>query len=332
MGLLTGSGSAAFKSIDRTNFTATAAQTTFTVTQGYSVGDVDVFLNGVKLFEGDDYYAINGSTVVLTSGAAAGDSVQVVSYNQFSVSNTYTKTEADNKYMVATGQTPMTSYLRTPNYGISSWSDSASASLEASVGAGESGVGVKAIGRSVTTNGGNIHYTSDTRGSGGSHKFFGWNGSLSVPYGGFDSAGRWSAPQQPAFYAYQGSVGSSTTAGTIIFTSTRINVGSCYNTSTGRFTAPVAGNYMFFGHVLHRGNSTTGNLELSFYKNGSNINSRGMAYSVASQSSGHIPVQTMVIIPLAVNDYVQLATTVVAAGSDMYLADNLAHFSGYLLG
>ena len=89
---------------------------------------------------------------------------------------------------------------------------------------------------------------------------------------------------------------------------------------------------MFFGHALHRGNGTSSNVELTFYKNGSNINTRGMSYSVASQTSGHLPVQTTVIIPLIANDYVQFGASVIGSGSDIYLADNLAHFSGYLLG
>lgn len=163
MGLLSGNGLGAYKSVDRTNFVSTASQTTFTLTQGYTVGDIDVYLNGVKLIDGEDYNAINGTTVVLLVGASLNDTLSVISYNQFNVANTFTKSECDARYMVSSGTTPMTSYLRAPNYGVSSWSDSASASLEASVGAGESGVGVKAIGRSVTTNGGSIHHVTDSR-------------------------------------------------------------------------------------------------------------------------------------------------------------------------
>jgi hypothetical protein len=333
MGLLaSGRNPAAYKSVDRTNFTATAGQTTFTLSQGYSVGDTEVYLNGVKLLEADDYFATNGLTVVLSSGASVGDSLQVVSYNQFTAANTYTKSEADTRYMVATGQTPMSSYLRTPNYGISSWSDTANASLEASVGAGTSGVGIKAWGRSVPTSGGELTYITDTRGASGQHIWYGYNGTSITQFMKIDTAGRLNIPNQPCFYAYQGLAGTTTSTGTLTFTSTRINVGSGYNTSNGRFTAPVSGNYMFTGHVLHRGNGTAGNLELTFYKNGSNINSRGMAYSVASQTSGHIPVHTTALIPLAAGDYVQLGLYAVSSGSDGYLADNLAHFSGYLIG
>ena len=62
----------------RTSFTATAGQTTFTV--GYTVGFVQVFLNGV-LLNGTDYTASNGTTIVLATGAALNDIVEVIAYN-----------------------------------------------------------------------------------------------------------------------------------------------------------------------------------------------------------------------------------------------------------
>ena len=60
-----------------TDFTATAGQTTFTVT--YTVGLVEVFRNGVKLAQAD-YTASNGTTIVLASGCVAGDVVEVVAF------------------------------------------------------------------------------------------------------------------------------------------------------------------------------------------------------------------------------------------------------------
>ena len=60
-------------------FTATAAQTTFTVTGGYSVGLVDVFINGVKLAAAD-FTATNGTTVVLGTGTGVGNIVEIVKY------------------------------------------------------------------------------------------------------------------------------------------------------------------------------------------------------------------------------------------------------------
>ena len=74
----------------RETFTATASQTTFN-TAGYTPGFVDVWLNGVKLVNGDDFTATNGSDVVLTVGAASGDTVEVLSFSTFEVnSQTFT--------------------------------------------------------------------------------------------------------------------------------------------------------------------------------------------------------------------------------------------------
>ena len=68
-----------------TEFTATAGQTTFSV-PSYTVGFIDVYRNGVMLGSAD-YTASNGLTVVLASGATAGDLVEVISMQVSSVLN-----------------------------------------------------------------------------------------------------------------------------------------------------------------------------------------------------------------------------------------------------
>jgi hypothetical protein len=60
-----------------TDFTATASQTTFTVT--YVVGLVEVYRNGVKLAIAD-YTASNGTTIVLATGANVGDVIEVIAF------------------------------------------------------------------------------------------------------------------------------------------------------------------------------------------------------------------------------------------------------------
>lgn len=82
-----------------TSFTATSDQATFTPQGGYTLGYVDVYLNGVKLVLGDDYIASNGTTVVLVSGASVGDSVEVVAFIPRGLSDGYTKLEADNRFL-----------------------------------------------------------------------------------------------------------------------------------------------------------------------------------------------------------------------------------------
>ncbi len=68
-----------------TNITATASQTTFSIVGGYQTGYVDVFLSGVLLVPSTDYTATDGLTVVLTSGAAASDAFQALSYQPVSL-------------------------------------------------------------------------------------------------------------------------------------------------------------------------------------------------------------------------------------------------------
>ena len=63
----------------RQTFTATSGQTSF-ATAGFTAGFVDVYMNGVRLVDGTDFTATNGSDVVLTSGAATGDIIDVLMF------------------------------------------------------------------------------------------------------------------------------------------------------------------------------------------------------------------------------------------------------------
>lgn len=67
----------------RDAFTCTAGQTSF-ATSGYTPSFLDVYLNGIKLAAAD-YTASNGSDVVLASGAATGDILEIVAYTSFEV-------------------------------------------------------------------------------------------------------------------------------------------------------------------------------------------------------------------------------------------------------
>jgi len=67
--------------------TATAGQTSFTGLT-YSPNRVHVFQNGVRLVDGTDYTATDGTSLTLTVGAAVNDQVVVVSYSGFQTSDT----------------------------------------------------------------------------------------------------------------------------------------------------------------------------------------------------------------------------------------------------
>ena len=92
----------------QTEFTATAGQTTFSV-PSYTVGFIDVYRNGL-LLGSPDFTATNGTTVVLTNAASAGDFVETVSFYVSSVLNALPNTGGTLSGQLtinsATGQIP----------------------------------------------------------------------------------------------------------------------------------------------------------------------------------------------------------------------------------
>jgi hypothetical protein len=79
-------GSSVNGTAQRVVYTATAGQTTFAAT--YDTGFVDVYLNGVKLIAGTDFTATDGANIVLTTGAALNDTVDIVAYGTFNLAIT----------------------------------------------------------------------------------------------------------------------------------------------------------------------------------------------------------------------------------------------------
>lgn len=79
-------------------FEPTTSTTSFTPSSGYTVGYVDVYLNGIKLQNGTDFTASNGTNIVLTDAAVSGDVVEIIAYIPRGLSDGYTKSEADARY------------------------------------------------------------------------------------------------------------------------------------------------------------------------------------------------------------------------------------------
>ena len=67
--------------------TATADQTDFTPTGGYRINQLAVFRNGVRLVQGRDYTAVDGTTVTLQSGATVGDVVEFQIFDSFNIAD-----------------------------------------------------------------------------------------------------------------------------------------------------------------------------------------------------------------------------------------------------
>ena len=74
--------------VARQTYTASGVTTDFTFSSGYTVGYMDVYLNGVRLIDATDYQASNGSSVGLTSAAQNGDVLELVAYKAFNLGQT----------------------------------------------------------------------------------------------------------------------------------------------------------------------------------------------------------------------------------------------------
>jgi hypothetical protein len=81
-----GSAGIGATTFNRQSNTATSGQTVFTVTGGYTVGYLQVYLNGV-LLNASDYTASNGTSFTLTVGATTGDIVESLAYTVTNVLN-----------------------------------------------------------------------------------------------------------------------------------------------------------------------------------------------------------------------------------------------------
>ena len=67
--------------------TATADQTSFSVEGGYRINELGVYRNGVRLVQGKDFTASDGSTVTLLSGAVVDDTIDFVIFDSFNIAD-----------------------------------------------------------------------------------------------------------------------------------------------------------------------------------------------------------------------------------------------------
>lgn len=305
--LVAGNNPAAVKTAERNIFTATASQTTFTITQGYQPGDIDVYLNGVRLVDTEDYIANNGTTVVLTSGALVGDSVVVICFRPFQVADFYTKSEQDTRYVNASGDT-MTGELIAPFLTL----DRRSWTTGLKIGTTSKDF---AIYREWANNANTISVGNVTDG---------------VENIRFDISGRVIMPNQPSFYAYHSTSPTPTNASLFVFDSTNYNSGM-YSTSTGRMTAPVAGRYLV--SVAFRVNQQNAGYyaQTLLYVNGGSTWQGSYHNSTMSPGgAGYMTVIYTGILSLGQGDYVQ-PYWVVQAGTTQFSGVE-SWFSGHLLG
>jgi len=115
--------------IARQTYTPTGSQTDFTFASGYTVGYLDVYINGARLVSPTDYSATDGSTVTLSVAAINGDVLEFVAYKAFNLGNI---TDATGNLSVGQNLTVGgdVNVTGTYNIGISSAGDSIASEIK----------------------------------------------------------------------------------------------------------------------------------------------------------------------------------------------------------
>jgi hypothetical protein len=141
-----------------------------------------------------------------------------------------------------------------------------------------------------------------------------------------DSSGRITLPYQPAFHAYPGStVSVSSGNNKFTFNSTRFNIGNHYSTSTGRFTAPVTGVYLFtFQAYYYPGTTSDSYQGIQLYVNGS-----GVYAGYARGGYGDTTWGNSVHLRMNANDYLEFYTY---PASSTNLNTMGSYLTGHLVG
>jgi hypothetical protein len=302
------------------------------------VGFIEVYVNGVLLTDTTDFTATNGNSITFTVALLLNDEVTVISLKTFTVADHYTKSDADTLLAAKATNTalalkaPIASPVFTGNVGVGTSSPQAlldlkgstdsyasmakiyltdlnsnSASRNWSIGNGGSAYGNLTIGVSNAKNG-------DPQAS-GTHI----NPLVITPEGYVTK------PNQPAFRVCKDN-GDTSSTGYIVWNAPKINVGGHYSTSTGKFTAPVAGNYYFAVRAL-TASATQNNIWIGIKHNGNDVLQTYHSHINHSFISGEA------IITMAVNDYVQIywgGTGMIHTGSTSH--HRYTFFQGHLIG
>ena len=290
-----------------TTFTATAGQTVFTI--AHTPNFIQVFMNGLLLDETTDYTS-NGTAVTLTSSATAGDELEVVKYNTFSVGDAITQTAADSRYVNTTGDT-MTGGLTVTGSNFANTTYTGTSVNPTGVYTG------------LTSDGG---FTINVRDSG--YLQLSTNNTERMR---IDSAGRVTMPYQPSWSLSRGTNQYyATTGGAVIpFYNTGNYVGrhvtGVTSNGSGRITVPVSGRYQINATIYFTRSSGTNDGYAYIMINGAADLWSGSAYAGTGTYYDTITFSQM--INLSTNDYLEIH-----AGGQLYSIYGASTFSGYLVG
>jgi hypothetical protein len=300
-----------------------------------------------------DYTASNGTTVVLAAGATAGDLVETISFFVSSVLNALPQSggslSGNLSFAGTAGISGNLPFVGTGNRITGDFSNATQASRVlfqnsvtnalTSVGAIPNGTANTArfqmFSSSDPSNSGVFTIGLESNAEGRLNvgaTGTGTNLPMTFYTGGsermrIDTNGYITASYQPAFAASGVNSNVSTAAGNPLqFSVLDLNRGSNFNTSTYRFTAPVAGVY-YFSVTAHTNSSAA---QVVFRKNGTEIYGAGDPSPMLTLPTASTAASISTLLSLNANDYVDTAIRVGASTVNIYMGHS--EFVGYLIG
>ena len=335
MGMLGNKPAAGFQSIEKQSITGNGG-TTYALDHAVTnVNDLEVFVNNVRQ-EPTTAYTLSGQNIVMSEAIANTDSFYLIYQSRSftkavpadtsvtaAMLNADVQTSNDTRYVNTTGDT------MTGNLGVNV-SPTAALDVRRSDTNGKiaefhqsSGYGLEihsSQSRALIASGYLQDLVIDTdAGSGGVERMR------------ITKEGRVKMPHQPTFsypsstnYSISGTGATDMTSSNVfanVAAGTSVNIGNHFNTSNGRFTAPIAGTYEF---------TLTGATILYSGYNYAYIRKNGgqLAYKPTNQDADWMHFSIQVYIDLAVGDYVN------GHFNNNYSGGHIGHchFSGRLVG
>ena len=318
----------------RKKFTFTA-NTTVLSGLSFLPDKIHIFHNGIRLVKNTDFTeAADGQSVTLVNAAQAGDEIVAVTFDQNPAINTgssYGDADVDAHLLTAgvtldatndrvgfgtatpSSNNGALSYLielqGTNNNCITGTTDTS----------GMNGLIIEARDstRSPQPRYAQIGMPSDTSGNGSVEFYTAAASGYVTKKLGIDHSGRVTTPSQPMFMARNTGNQAEFKQASNVY----VNIGSHYNNTNGLFTAPVAGNYYFFGGGQ---SGAAGAFYWGLYKNGGLFTS---FYNSDSSDTYH-HASLAAVMPMSANDTCQFKQ----AGSVQMNTGGQNQFCGYLVG
>jgi C1q domain len=277
-----------------------------------SANDIDVFYNNVRQEPGVAYTA-SGSTIAFTEAIASTDSVYIL-YNGQAIG---TVNAPEGAYLPTTGGT-LNGQLSVNNKVVIQQ---------------DSGSNNRLTLRGKPSS--SYRWNIDNFDSANTLRIFKENdsdGSAGAVMAEINSSGIVTMPYQPAFRAIKSATVSGTSENPVQYDVVDYNIGSHYNNSTYRFTAPVAGRYFVTCQFSFYVPGDARQVEVGIKKNGTVIQSGDCFMQVTQSNNTHITVTISAILNLSANDYVQGAYISSTASVTFYSSSSRNTFQGYLIG